>query len=212
MLASTTTTLPPCPDADGDGVCDANDDCPAVANPDQADGDGDGVGDACDPCTGTGILQNAKLKLGRLGGAVGDETLKLTGKLVVPTTPALSPPTKGLRVVVTDGAGAGLVDVTVPAGAQWTSSASGSGTRRRSGRLRLACLRRAGDQALDDRLRQLPALERVLRQSDPHLVGGERHHPVGHAHLVGTLLATQAGSCEPIADLHALDRVDAHQC
>ncbi|NOY46225.1 MAG: tandem-95 repeat protein, partial [Deltaproteobacteria bacterium] len=35
------------PDADGDGVADAVDNCPATANSDQADGDGDGVGDAC---------------------------------------------------------------------------------------------------------------------------------------------------------------------
>ena len=37
------------PDGDGDGVPDANDNCPAVGNPDQADSDGDGIGDACDP-------------------------------------------------------------------------------------------------------------------------------------------------------------------
>jgi hypothetical protein len=36
-------------DEDGDGVDDACDDCPHVANPAQADGDGDGVGDVCDP-------------------------------------------------------------------------------------------------------------------------------------------------------------------
>ena len=41
------------PDADGDGVPDAQDNCPAAANADQRDGDGDGLGDACDQCPGT---------------------------------------------------------------------------------------------------------------------------------------------------------------
>ena len=42
------------PDTDGDGVPDHLDNCPDVANPDQADTDGDSVGDACDldECTG----------------------------------------------------------------------------------------------------------------------------------------------------------------
>ena len=34
-------------DQDWDGVCDGLDNCPGVANPDQADSDGDGIGDAC---------------------------------------------------------------------------------------------------------------------------------------------------------------------
>jgi MYXO-CTERM domain-containing protein len=34
-------------DVDGDGIVDPFDDCPSVANADQADSDGDGVGDAC---------------------------------------------------------------------------------------------------------------------------------------------------------------------
>jgi hypothetical protein len=36
-------------DEDGDGIDDACDGCPHIADPDQPDGDGDGVDDACDP-------------------------------------------------------------------------------------------------------------------------------------------------------------------
>ena len=35
-------------DGDGDGIDDAQDNCPAVANPNQTDTDSDAVGDACD--------------------------------------------------------------------------------------------------------------------------------------------------------------------
>ena len=37
-------------DTDGDGIGDIDDNCPLLANPDQADGDDDGVGDGCDNC------------------------------------------------------------------------------------------------------------------------------------------------------------------
>jgi len=37
----------PFPDGDGDGVCDATDNCPGIANLDQADSNTDGTGDAC---------------------------------------------------------------------------------------------------------------------------------------------------------------------
>jgi len=36
-------------DTDTDGIPDAGDNCPTVANPDQADSNGNGIGDACDP-------------------------------------------------------------------------------------------------------------------------------------------------------------------
>jgi len=39
-----------CSDGDGDGICDALDNCALASNPDQADSDADGRGNACDNC------------------------------------------------------------------------------------------------------------------------------------------------------------------
>jgi len=38
------------PDADGDQICDQEDNCPTMPNPGQQNADGDGFGDDCDPC------------------------------------------------------------------------------------------------------------------------------------------------------------------
>ena len=46
------------PDGDGDGVIDASDNCPDLANASQQDLDGDGQGDACDPTTNVASTVN----------------------------------------------------------------------------------------------------------------------------------------------------------
>lgn len=52
VVLTATKVDDPSSDGDGDGVPDAEDNCPDVPNPDQADGDGDGIGDACDETPG----------------------------------------------------------------------------------------------------------------------------------------------------------------
>ena len=80
-----------CVDSDSDGVFDATDNCPTVANPGQEDTDGDGIGDACDPCTNGAAVVAPRLTIGRLKPPTGDETLKLAGTATVPTSPTIDP-------------------------------------------------------------------------------------------------------------------------
>jgi hypothetical protein len=61
-------TLPSCPDADHDGVCDAVDKCPADFDPTNGDLDGDLTGDVCDAdADGDTILDD-----GNASGVIGD--------------------------------------------------------------------------------------------------------------------------------------------
>ena len=55
-------------DPDNDGVFAANDNCPTVANPDQADNDQDGVGNVCDNC----VNQNNPLQVDTDADGYGD--------------------------------------------------------------------------------------------------------------------------------------------
>ena len=55
-VASTAATCQK-PDGDGDGIPDASDNCPMLANTDQADLDADGVGDACDSAPAFAVLR-----------------------------------------------------------------------------------------------------------------------------------------------------------
>ena len=62
----------PSNDVDGDGILNATDNCPNVANPTQADCDGNGVGDACElDCNHNGFADVCDI----LSGAVTDQNL-----------------------------------------------------------------------------------------------------------------------------------------
>lgn len=90
-----------CADADGDGVCDWSDDCPAAANADQADTDGDGLGDACDLACPDGLpLVKPRLALTLRDGA--HDRLTIKGSFAGP--PSLDPVHDGVALHLESGA------------------------------------------------------------------------------------------------------------
>jgi hypothetical protein len=96
-------------DTDLDGLADCVDNCPTVANADQADADGDGAGTACDPCT-RGVAVTKPVMTLRNG------KLTFTGRIAFSSIPALAPERTGVRVVLEDGTGKMVADATAPPG------------------------------------------------------------------------------------------------
>lgn len=70
-------------DTDGDGVADAEDNCPAVANASQADEDGDGIGDACDEPDTTGDPPDDTGNDGTGDDGTGDDSDSDDGGVVI---------------------------------------------------------------------------------------------------------------------------------
>jgi hypothetical protein len=91
-----------CPeDSDGDGHCDAADNCPSVANPTQSNLDGDGEGDACDDSDA--VLDIATLQIKADTSATSDNAaVKVKGSV------ATAPPDD--RFFLASGVGLRVVD------------------------------------------------------------------------------------------------------
>lgn len=133
---SSTTTTRGCSDTDGDGVCDAVDDCPTASDGGQTDTDGDGIGDACDPCTNVGgsrTASQAKLRAARLLTPPGDDVLVLSGVIAVSTTPAIDPTRNALRILYGDAGRYGsILDEVLPTAAYDPNTGIGWLARNRS--------------------------------------------------------------------------------
>jgi hypothetical protein len=108
-LTPTPVSTPAGNDADGDGVLDADDDCPNVPNPDQADLDGDDRGDVCDGEDAALVVRRGRVR--RSNGHSGEIVVRGTA----PFGPgAALDPTSGFVARIVDGA---TLDVTTAFGA-----------------------------------------------------------------------------------------------
>jgi hypothetical protein len=125
-------------DFDGDGRCDRDDVCPAIADPGQADADGDGIGDACDACGTTEAGQTdwgkARLVVSGVGdGIPGNDRLRMTGIFALATGSfSIDPRAFGARIEIRSGDGIPRMVAVLPSGAftapgpGWTLNAAGN--------------------------------------------------------------------------------------
>jgi polyhydroxybutyrate depolymerase len=112
------------PDADADGIADADDNCPLVANADQADADADCRGDACP--SGCVTLDRPSLRVTKNGAPSGDESISIRARLQLASgAPAIDPVAHGVRIVVRDAASTVVLSRDVPPGAAAASGAPG---------------------------------------------------------------------------------------
>ena len=111
LVGLTLATAPAlaCPgDTDGDGFCDAIDNCPSIANPTQSNLDGDLDGDACDD-TDT-ELNVTVLQLKRDTSVSGDNSaVKVKGDFIIAPPGDVVAANEGIRLRIQDGLG---LDVT----------------------------------------------------------------------------------------------------
>ena len=89
-------------DPDNDGISGSSDNCPTVANADQADGDSDGIGDVCDNCVNISNASQLDTDADGLGDACDTDD---DNDGVLDTEDAF--PTNPLETLDTDGDGVG---------------------------------------------------------------------------------------------------------
>jgi hypothetical protein len=88
--------------------------CPAIAG--CPDADDDGICDAVDECNGGVPLTGAKVRLRKVLETFGSQHIKLRASMTVATVPTIDPLANGFRLVMRDGGGLVVMDVTVPPG------------------------------------------------------------------------------------------------
>jgi len=79
-------------DFDHDGIFDVTDNCPTIANSDQANGDGDAFGDACDTCPTTPSASNHDEDGDFVGDACDAEAPSIVVASAAASTAPTSPP------------------------------------------------------------------------------------------------------------------------